>query len=161
MQTRSNSARTLPADGYDDFYADDRAVSPVEARSSDSEMFMENPVSGRWTKHNGAFNYWHHTVLELIFVNTDPETIEKRLGTKNAVKIRKTKATIPETDDEEDASKQMQKENKGRKTQTSTSGASSFAFLLYLLILNIFFRQFRWWSEVAEEEGKGEEEAKL
>ena len=43
MQTRSNSARTFPADGYDDFYADDRAVSPVEAGSSDSEMFMEKP----------------------------------------------------------------------------------------------------------------------
>jgi hypothetical protein len=77
-------------------------------------------------------------------VNTDPETVEKRLGTKNATKTRKTKAIIPVTDDdEEDTSKQMQKEDKGKKNQASTLGATAFAFLLYLLIVNAFFRQFR------------------
>ena len=34
MQTHSNSAHTLPDDGYNDMYVDDHAISPVEAGTS-------------------------------------------------------------------------------------------------------------------------------
>ena len=47
MQTRSNSAHTLPVDDYNNMYVDDCAVGSVEAGASDNDMFMEKPVSGR------------------------------------------------------------------------------------------------------------------
>jgi len=40
--------------------------------------------------------------IELIFVNTDPETIEQKLETKNTTKTRKKRAIVVKTDDKDE-----------------------------------------------------------
>ena len=75
--------------------------------------------------------------IELIFVNTDPQTVEKRLGIKSAVK---KKGSIAAADGEDGSTaEQTHKENKRKKKQPSTPGASSFTFLMYFTDIEGFF----------------------
>jgi len=69
-------------------------------------------------------NSWLYA--ELIFVNTDRETVEKRLRTKDAATNGK-KVVIPETDDEDGGTA-----NKGKKKRLSTPGALVSTYFVYL-----------------------------
>jgi len=57
VQTRSDSAPSSPEDDDDNIYTSDRAVSPVEASASDSDMLIEKPLSGRRTKRCVIFDH--------------------------------------------------------------------------------------------------------
>jgi len=64
--------------------------------------------------------------IDLVFVNTDPQTVEKSLGIKNATK----KKGIITDDEDGGTSEQVHKEN-NKKKRPSISGAFPFTFLVY------------------------------
>ena len=75
--------------------------------------------------------------IELIFVNTDPQTVEKRLGIKSAMK---KKGIIAEANGEDGGTaEQMHKENNRKKKQPFTSGASPSTFFMYFTDIKGFF----------------------
>jgi len=47
MQTRSNSACTLPDDENDNIYASDHTISPFEMTSDDSNTLIKKLLSGK------------------------------------------------------------------------------------------------------------------
>jgi len=81
--------------------------------------------------------------VELIFMNTDPQTVEKSLGIKSTTK-KKQLITDTNDGDDEGTSKQAHTltESNKKKKQPSIPGALPFTFLVFLLILNIDFGQF-------------------
>jgi len=72
-------------------------------------------------------------------VNTNPGTVEKKLGTKNTVKTRKKIAIIVKTDDEDGGTEQTRK---GKKKRGSSPGKSASNSLSIFPMPKAFYRQF-------------------
>ena len=75
--------------------------------------------------------------IELIFVNTDPQTVEKSLGIKSTTK---KKGIIMDTDDKNGGTaEQAHTENKKKKKRPSMPGVLPFTSLVYFTDIGCYF----------------------
>ena len=132
-----DSACASPDNDNDDIYASDCAVSPFEMTPNDSDTLIGEPLSGRWTKDSITLVTNSKVDIELIFVNTDPQTVEKSLGIKSTTK---KKGIITDTNDENGGpAKQAHTENKKKKKWPSMPGVLPFTSLVYFTDIECYF----------------------